>query len=145
MEILAPFQELNTYVKARFGSPVTLSCLGEKEIRVTYTQRILIKDVNINVDLHIDKVADDTIELTYKGALGLDMLIGSALGFFKKYFPALSRGLHPADNHRILIKLSEIEKAKEAVENIALTYINVENTGLRIGFSLKIPQIEISK
>lgn len=83
MEISAPFQELNSYIKGRFDKPVTLSCVNEKEIRMTYTQNILIRNININVDLHIDEVTDDSIVLTYDGAMGLDMLISGALSFQK--------------------------------------------------------------
>lgn len=139
MEISAPFQELNSYLKGRFGKPVTLSCVNEKEIRVTYTQNILIRNININVDLHIDEVTDDSIVLTYDGAMGLDMLIGGALTFIKNFLPDLSKGIHPSANHSIRINLSEIEKAKVAVENIALRHITVGTTGLKIGFALKIP------
>ena len=58
MEIKATYQELNSYIQARFGKPVSLSYAGEQEIRVTYTQRILIKDINISVNIHIDEVID---------------------------------------------------------------------------------------
>lgn len=137
MELFMPFEELNSYIKDRFGQPVTLSCINKKTLRVTYTQRILIKDVNINIEITIDEVKDASVELTYDGALGLDMLIGGALTFFKNVMPELSQGIHPGSNHKILINLAEIEKAKVAVENIALRYISVEPSGLKIGFDLK--------
>lgn len=145
MEIIAPFQELNSYVQSRFGKPVALSCVNDQEVRVTYTQRILIKDININVDLHIDEVKEDAVVLTYKGAMGLDMIISGALGFFKNYFPELSAGIHPGENRSILINFSEIEKAKVAVENIALKYVNVCEEGMKIGFALKVPKSEAPK
>lgn len=145
MEIFAPYQELNSYVKDRFGKPVSVSCSNDNDIRVTYTQRILIKDVNINVDLHVQEVKDDSITLTYKGAMGLDMLISGALSFFKSYFPELSAGIHPEENRTIRINLSEIEKAKVAVENIALKYICAEPHALKIGFDMKIPQPAVAE
>lgn len=142
MELFATFQELNTYVQGRFDKPVSLSCVNEGDIRVTYTQRVVIKDVKINVDLHIDEVREDSVELTYSGGMGLDMLISGVLGYFKSHFAELSAGIQPEENHKIRINLSEIEKAKAAVENIALKYIKAEEQGLKIGFSLKIPQVQ---
>lgn len=139
MEISAPFQEVNSYIKDRFHQPVTLSCLNEKEIRVTYTKHILIKNININVDLRIDEVTADSILLTYNGAMGLDMVIGGALIFLKNYLPDLIKCIHQEANHSIRINLQEIKKAKVVVENLVLKYINVEKSGLKIGLSLKIP------
>ena len=140
MELFMPFEELNSYVKERFGQRVALSCVNKRVLRVTYIQRIIIKDVNINIEITIDEVKDAAVEVTYDGALGLDMLIGGALTFFKNAMPELSQGIHPGSNHKIMINLAEIEKAKPVVENIALRYISVEPNGLKIGFDFKIPK-----
>ncbi|MDE5849150.1 MAG: hypothetical protein K2H38_03320 [Muribaculaceae bacterium] len=140
MEIKATYRELNSYMQARFGKPVSLSFAGEKEMRVTYTQRILIKDINVSVNIHIDEVRADTILITYDGAFGLDMIISGVLSFFKSQFPELSAGIHPEEGHRIRINLSEIEKAKAAVENIELRDIRPREEYVCIEFGLKVPK-----
>ena len=140
MEIKATYRELNSYIQARFGKPVSLSYAGEKEIRVTYTQRILIKDINISVNIHIDEVSADTILITYVGAFGLDMIISGVLSFFKSQFPELSAGIHPEEGHRTRINLSEIEKAKTVVENIELCDICPREDYLRIELGMKVPK-----
>lgn len=138
MEVKATYKELNSYVQARFKQPLSLSFVEMGDVRVTYTKRILIKDVNISVNIHIDEVKGDSVLLTYDGAFGLDMIIGGVLSFFKSQFPELSAGIHPEDGHRIRINLSEIEKAKAMVENIALRDIKAMEDGLRIEFGLKV-------
>ena len=140
MEIKATYRELNSYMQARFGKPVSLSFAGEKEMRVTYTQRILIKYINVSVNIHIDEVRADTILITYDGAFGLDMIISGVLSFFKSQFPELSAGIHPEEGHRIRINLSEIEKAKAAVENIELRDIRPREEYICIEFGLKVPK-----
>ncbi|MDE6553001.1 MAG: hypothetical protein K2K98_08605 [Muribaculaceae bacterium] len=140
MEIKATYRELNSYMQARFGKPVSLSFAGEKEMRVTYTQRVLIKDINVSVNIHIDEVRADTILITYDGAFGLDMIISGVLSFFKSQFPELSAGIHPEEGHRIRINLSEIEKAKAAVENIELRDIRPREEYICIEFGLKVPK-----
>lgn len=138
MEVKATYKELNSYVQARFKQPVSLSFAERGDVRVTYTKKILIKDVNISVNIHIDEVKGDSLLLTYDGAFGLDMIIGGVLSFFKSQFPELSAGIHPEDGHRIRINLSEIEKAKPVVENIEFRSITPCEDGLHIGFGLKV-------
>ncbi len=137
MEIKATYPELNVYVAKRFKQPIWISYVGEKEIKVTYTKRILIKDLKINVNLRFDEVKEDSVTVTYDGAFGLDMIISGALSFFKSQFPELSAGILPEDHHRIRINLNEIEKAKPLVQNVTLHDITATEEGLRILFSLK--------
>ena len=139
MELKATYGELSSYVKARFGQPVSLSLADRGGLRVTYTKRILIKDVNINLNIRIDEVKADAVALTYDGPFGLDTVISGVLSFFKSQFPELSAGIHPEEGHRIRISLSEIEKAKPVVENIALRSITPCDDGLSIEFGLKVP------
>lgn len=142
MDINATYQELNSYIQARFGKPVTISFAGEREIRVTYTQRVLIKDINISVNIHINDVKADSLLLTYDGSFGLDKIISGVLSFFKSQFRDLSAGIHPEEGHRIRINLSEIEKAKPVVENIELRDIRPREDHLRIELGLKVPKSE---
>lgn len=137
MEIFASYIELNAYVGEKFHQPITVYFKSEKEVKVTYTKRILIKDVNINVNIRIDEVKVDAVTLTYDGPFGLDTIISGVLSFFKSQFPELSAGIHPEEEHRIRVNLAEIEKAKPAVENIALRAITPCEDGIRIEFGLK--------
>ena len=137
MELKATYEELGSYIRIRFGQPVSLSLAEGGNLRVTYTKWILIKDVSINVDIHIDEVMTNAVVLTYDGPFGLDTIISGVLSFFKSQFPELSAGIHPEEEHRIRVNLAEIEKAKPAVENIALRAITPCEDGIRIEFGLK--------
>ncbi|MDE5795065.1 MAG: hypothetical protein K2I08_10135 [Muribaculaceae bacterium] len=46
------------------------SLAEEGALRVTYTKRILIKDVNISVNLRFDEVKADSVTIIYDGAGG---------------------------------------------------------------------------
>ena len=139
MEIKASYKELSSYVQARFKQPVSFSFAEEGALRVTYTKRILIKDVNVSVNIRFDEVKGESVLLSYDGAFGLDTIISGVLSFFKSQFPELSAGIHPEEGHRIRINLSEIEKAKAVAENIELRDIKATDDGLRIEFGLKVP------
>lgn len=66
------------------------------------------------------------------------MIISGALSFIEEQFPEQATGIHPEDRHRIRICLSEIEKEKPLVENIALRAIQPCEDGLKIEFRLKV-------
>lgn len=140
MEVTATYEELGSYIQARFGQKVSLSFAEGGDLRVTYTKRILIKDVNISLNIHFDDVMSDFVLLTYDGAFGLDTIISGVLSFFKSQLPELAAGIHPQDGHRIRINLSEIEKARPVVENIELRAIKPCEDCLRIEFGLKVPE-----
>ncbi|MDE6549566.1 MAG: hypothetical protein K2L22_11275 [Muribaculaceae bacterium] len=139
MEVKATYKELSSYVQARFKQPVSFSSAEGGALRVTYTKRIFIKDVNISVNIRFDEVKGESVLLSYDGAFGLDTIISGVLSFFKSQFPELSAGIHPEEGHRIHINLSEIEKAKSVAENIELRGIKATDDGLRIEFGLKVP------
>lgn len=138
MEIRAPYKELNAYVAERFHQPISLAFGSEKEVKVSYTKRILFKDMSVNICIGIEEVKSDSVLLSYDVAFGLDSLISGALSFIKGQFPELSAGIHPEDGHRIRVNLSEIEKAKPVVENIELRAITPCEDGIRIEFGLKV-------
>ncbi|MDE6523738.1 MAG: hypothetical protein K2L17_13040 [Muribaculaceae bacterium] len=78
MEIKATYKELCSYIQERFKQPVSLSFAEGGEIRVTYTKRILIKDVNISVNLSFDEVKADSVTIIYDGAGGWYSLLFEA-------------------------------------------------------------------
>ncbi len=137
MEVFAPFQEVNEYVADRFHQPISLSYVSDDEVKVSYTKRVIFKDMSVNIGVKIEEVTADSVLLSYIAGLGFDSLVSGALSFLTGKFPELSAGIHPEEGHRIRVNLSEIEKAKAVVENISLRYIKADESGLRIGFGLK--------
>lgn len=140
MELKASYQELGSYVQGRFGQSVSFSLAEGGVFRVTYTKRVLFKDLKINVGIRFEAVKGDTVVVGYDAPLGLDMVVGGVLSFLSSQLPELAAGIHPEDGHRIRIVLSEIEKAKAVAENVALRTITPQADGLRIEFGLKAPK-----
>lgn len=140
MEIIAPYKEINDYVAKRFKQPISLAFENEREVKVSYTRHVLFKDMSVNMRIGIKEVKADSVLLSYDAAFGIDSIISKAISFIARKFPALSAGIHPEDNHRIQINLSEIEKARPVVENIELRSITPYEEGLRIKFGLLVPK-----
>ncbi len=137
MVVYISFEEMQGYVAKHYKREIAFSQVSEKELCVTVTQRIIIKDVHIDVKIHIDEVKSESLAVTYKGGMALDMIISGALHFLKGKLPELSQGITTEENHRIRINLAEIEKAKAVVQNIALRDIEVEEKGLKVTVALK--------
>ena len=137
MVVFISFEEMQGYVAEHYKKEVAFSRVSEKELCVTVTQRIVIKDVHIDVKLHIDEVKSESLAVTYKGGFALDMMISGALCFLKNKLPELSQGITTEENHRICVNLAEIEKAKAVVKSIALRDIEVEEKGLKVTVALK--------
>ena len=138
MEITAPYRELNTYVAERFHQPIALSYISEKEVRMTYTKRVIFKNMNINIRVRIDEVKPDSILLSYTAPLGLDLIAGRTISRIIHKSAGLKTGIRLEDGRRIIINLSEIEMVRPLMENIALRSIKASEDSLRIGFSLKV-------
>lgn len=137
MEVYISFDEAQKYVAEHYKRDVAFSRVSERELCVTVAQRIIIKDVHIDVKLQIDEVKSESVAVTYKGGIALDMIISGALSFFMNKLPELSQGIVIGEDHQIRVNLAEIEKAKAVVENIALRDIVVEENGLKVLVSLK--------
>lgn len=138
MEVFATYEELNAYIALKVKKPLTLGIAEGGDLKVCYTQRVLIKDVTVPVRLHFEKVTADSVVVEYKGALGIDSIISGALSFIMKRLPEYSGGIIPEEGHRIRVDLTKIKKAKTVVENIALRAIIPTDDGIRVHFALKV-------
>ncbi|MBD5370424.1 MAG: DUF1232 domain-containing protein [Bacteroides sp.] len=137
MELYAKYDELNTYLSRKFKTPIVLGYSEGGDLKVSYTRKVLFKEVTVPVTFHFIDVQSDSFVVVYKGAMGLDLVIGSALNFIIKRFPEYSPGILPEDGHRVRIDLKKIKKAQPIVSNIALRTISPEAEGIRIHFVLK--------
>lgn len=137
MLVYISFEEIRGYITEHYKKKFSFSRVSEKELCVTFIQRVLIKHVHIDVKLHIDEVKSDTVVLTYKGGMDLDMIISKALDVLMGKMPELSKGVVVEDKHRIRINLSKIEKAKAVMKTISLRDIEVKEKGLSVSMALK--------
>ncbi|MDE6144633.1 MAG: hypothetical protein K2F94_11265 [Muribaculaceae bacterium] len=137
MRITLPYQQLNEYIVAKTKQQITLSFVNDKEIKITYAKKILIKEINIGLNIKIESVTPSEIVLLYQAPAGLDVMITGAITFLSTKLPELISGIHMADGHRIYVNLDKIKKLKSVVQNISLQDITFNDTNATIEFSLK--------
>ncbi|MDE5828030.1 MAG: hypothetical protein K2H57_10700 [Duncaniella sp.] len=137
MVISLSFEELHAYVDSHYQKDLAFSKVSDKEFRVTFIQKMFIKDVHIGMDIHIDEVTSDSVTLTYKGGMALDMIISGAIKLLENKLAEFGDGVKFGDDNRVTVNLAKIEKTKAVVDKIALRDLIVEDTALNLIVALK--------
>lgn len=137
MTINIPYAELSDYIRKHYDKTLTFKKISEKELCVSYEQRILFKTVQVPVSISIENVAPAAVTISYNGGFGIDMIIAGTMAFLKAKVPALSDLLVTEDGHRIRIELSRMEQTKTLVEAIALNDIHILDSAIQVTVLLK--------
>lgn len=125
MTLSITFLELQDYIKRHYGKSVNFSKVSDNELRISYSQKVIFKTVDIPVNISIDNVGHSSIWISYNGGFGIDMVIAGVLAFIKGKVPELNDVLNEGDNHQLYIELSNINNVKTLFEKMELTGISV--------------------
>jgi hypothetical protein len=120
MTISLTYDELSQYLSEHYGKTLTFEKITASELRIAYAQKVFIKTLNIPINIIVDKVRPTSIDLTYKGGLGIDTLITGALKFIKAGYPMLDKAIIYKENHNITVDLKQIPQAKSLIEKVTL-------------------------
>lgn len=137
MKLKISFDEVSEYVKAHYGKCVVVDVVSERELRVTYEQKVLFTSAKVSVNLKVEDVRPDGLTLVYDGAFGVDLMIAGALKFLKYGLPELSEAVVPEDGHRIRVELGQIPQAQKALETLALKNVHVTDDGVVVEAALR--------
>ena len=137
MEIYVSFDEMHAYAEKHFGKDVNLKKIADNQFSVGFTANLLLVKVTPSVDITIEDVKSDEVTLKYHVAFGIDKIIGGSIPMLLNKFKEKTRGIYVEDDNRIRVKLSEMEKAKPAMEKIALNTISVKDKYLKVTLFLK--------
>ena len=137
MTIYLSFDELSEYIKSHHDTTLRFARNGEKELKIEYEKKVLIKTVSIPVNLTIDKVLPASVTIAYNGNTAIDLLIGGVMKFLTKAMPALAGAISTKDGHRIIIDLKRLPQTQAMVETMELRDIDILEDAIRITASLK--------
>lgn len=138
MTLNIPFEEISAFISARYKKDVSFSCISEDSFRASVTQKFLIKNIKIGIDLQIQEVTPDSISLCYSAGSALNMVVSGAIAFVLDNYPELRNAIIvEGKEHRITIKLNEIEKAKKILEVLTPQAVIVEQSSIAILASLR--------
>lgn len=137
MTVYLSFDELHDYVVRHYDKDLTFVKIAPDTLKITFTQKILIKEVNISLNVSIEDVRSEAVTISYDGGIALDAIIAGALALLKSRMPALSKGITTSEGHRISVDLTQVDKAQAMVENLSLTEIRIDEAGVRVDADLK--------
>ena len=137
MEIKLSFEELKAYVQEHYGQTLVFSKAGENTLCVAYSKRVLIKTVQVPVNITIEEVTPTTVTVSYDGkVLGLALIIGGALKAAKSLMPELTEAISTGEGHRITIDLGRLKQTMSLVKAVALRAIHIHDDSIVISASL---------
>lgn len=137
MKIEISFDEISALVRERYAKQISLARVSEKEVCVTYRQRILMASLPIPINLRIAAVEADAVSVGYNGGTAIDMIISGVLMFVKAKFPELGQAVDAGTDHTIRIDLTKIAKAKAIMATLALMDIKFSESGAIAEVALK--------
>ena len=137
MEIKLTFEELTAYVQKHYGQTLEFSKAGEKTLRIAFSKKILIKTIQVPVNITFEEVTPTTVTVSYDGKVpGLDLIISGALKAVKSLVPELSEALSTGEGHRITVDLARLKQTEAVVKAVALRSVRVPEDGVVIAASL---------
>lgn len=137
MEVNVSFAEVSRYVHDHYGTNLEFSRVSDREVCVAYLQRVLIKTIRIPINVTVDKVEAAKVEITYKGSLGIDTIIGALLSFMKSKLPALTAAIAVHDGHRLTVDLTKLTQTEAVMKQVAMRDIRFYENGIQLEVKLK--------
>ena len=115
---------------------MVFSKVSEREVRAAYVQNVIITKVEVPVYVQIDRVASDSVTVSYKSGHGVDMIIAGMLTFLKARLPELE-AVVAEDSRRVRIDLGKLPQTASLLEHVNLRDIVVKDDGFEVTASLK--------
>lgn len=138
MHLYVPFQQISLYSKLNHNINIDFSYLSDKELRVTWIQHNVIKDIRLGIKLKIVEVKPDSVIISYDGVVA-KMIISPALSYLVNSIPEMKAGINKEDGNRIRLNLANIEKLKPLLQKVELKNILIENDGIKLMADFRIP------
>lgn len=137
MKLIISYSELQELIASRYNANVTLAKVSKKELRVTVARKVIIKTVQININLTIEEFGNQSVLIMYDSGFGIDLVICGLLIFVEKKLPEYGRMISKEEGNRIRLNPEKVEKFATAIKTIDLKGIDFEETGMNVHFSLK--------
>ena len=137
MNLTISFAEISRFVGDHYRKKIAIKQLSTSEFSITYYQKVLIKEVGIDISIKIEEVGCESVIISYSGNIAVEMIIKGALSFLMEKIGNTIGALMIGTDKRIEIDLEKIKKAKAFTDNVALRAISVTSSGLDIEAVLK--------
>lgn len=137
MHLYIPYQQISLYSKLSHNINIEFSYISDKELRVTWIQHNIIKDIRLGIKLKIVEVKSDCVVISYDGGLA-KMIISPALSYLGNHIPEIKDCIKKEEGNKIRANLANLEKMKPLIEKIELKDIIIEKSGIKIMADFKM-------
>ena len=83
MQFRITYSELEHLVSEKSGQQIGFSYGGEHTLAITYGAKVLIKTMNMGLNLTVERVLGTDVRLSYSGTMGVDLMVRTALNQIK--------------------------------------------------------------
>lgn len=136
MKLNIGYSELQNYISTHYHADVSFVKVSDSEVCVSVSKKVFIKTMQVNLNLHVEEVSNNSISLSYDSGIGIDLIVSGALLFIKKKLPEYSAMVSAESGNRIRINLANIDKLQSALQVVALKGIYFTDTSVEASMSL---------
>lgn len=129
MQIKINYPEIQNAVAMKFNKQIVLCYVDAATVEIAYTIRMFGLSKSIRMNLKVERIEGTDLYLSYSGSLGIELVVGPFLSFMKRLLPEKTEFIQEQGNH-IVIRLSEIEKLRKALDVVKLERISFDNDGV---------------
>lgn len=141
MVLQIPITEAVSLIKSKTGKTVNLKVVNSDTVNVGYELRAKVPffgeiTKTVDLDVTIERVSGETVYARYSAnGVGMDMVLKGLLTAMPTF--SAQRIIETLDGSRLKINLNEIEKAREALKQIAVNSVSFNGSNAVVDFRVK--------
>lgn len=141
MVLQIPITEAVSLIKSKTGKTVNLKVVNSDTVNVGYELRAKVPffgeiTKTVDLDVTIERVSGETVYARYSAnGVGMDMVLKGLLTGMPTF--STQRIIETLDGSRLKINLNEIEKAREALKQIAVNSVSFNGSNAVVDFRVK--------
>ncbi len=136
MKALLQFDEISAYIAEHYNHNIYFSHINEKELKVSFSKKIIIKNISIDITIGIKEISPTSLDISYSGGLGMDMIISGVLIFLKNKVPEVAEGIINEKGNNLKLELAKIPQLENAFQYIGLKDIAILPDAIEINADL---------
>lgn len=130
MQFNLTYSEVGQFILDKTGKELPLSYGGPHTLRISYKVPLM---GSVGLDVNVDRINGSDIFLSYGGGAGVEFMVRTALGQFKKQQQGADI-LDILDGNRLMLALGKNPQLAPVFDRIILKDIHFDERGIMIDF-----------
>ena len=130
MQFNLTYSEVGQFILDKTGKELPLSYGGPHTLRISYKVPLM---GSVGLDVNVDRINGSDIFLSYGGGAGVEFMVRTALGQFKKQQQGADI-LDILDGNRLMLALGRSSQLSPVFDRITLNDIHFDEHSLMVDF-----------